>query len=86
MCSWCWAFRPVLIDLIHKLPSNIEIIRLLGGLAADSDDPMPEKTKQYVIDNWRRIQQQLPETKFNGNRPHEVDMAEKMEDLGFGIS
>jgi putative protein-disulfide isomerase len=26
---------------------------------------MDEKTKQYVIDNWRRIQQQLPETKFN---------------------
>jgi putative protein-disulfide isomerase len=65
MCSWCWAFRPVLIDLIHKLPSNIELIRLLGGLAADSDELMPEKTKQYIIDNWRRIQQQLPETKFN---------------------
>jgi|TARA_B110000238_G_scaffold199337_1_gene246184 putative protein-disulfide isomerase len=65
MCSWCWAFRPVLIDLIHKLPSNIELIRLLGGLAADSDELMLEKTKQYVIDNWRRIQQQLPETNFN---------------------
>lgn len=65
MCSWCWAFRPVLLELKHKLPSNIEFIRLLGGLAADSDEPMPEKTKQYVIDNWRRIQQQHPETEFN---------------------
>ena len=65
MCSWCWAFRPVLLELKRQLPNNIEFIRLLGGLAADSDDPMPEKTKQYVIDNWRRIQQQLPETKFN---------------------
>lgn len=65
MCSWCWAFRPVLLELKNKLPSNIEFIRLLGGLASDSDEPMPEKTKQYVIDNWKRIQQQLPETKFN---------------------
>jgi len=65
MCSWCWAFRPVLIELKHKLPKNIEFIRLLGGLAVESDAPMPEKTKQYVVDNWRRIQQQLPETKFN---------------------
>jgi putative protein-disulfide isomerase len=67
MCSWCWAFRPVLLELKRKLPSNIEFIRLLGGLAADSDEPMPEKTKQYIIDNWRRIQQQIPETKFNYN-------------------
>ncbi|MFK7793837.1 MAG: DsbA family protein [Gammaproteobacteria bacterium] len=65
MCSWCWAFRPVLIELKKKLPSNIRFIRLLGGLAADSDTPMPEETKQYVIDNWHRIQQQLPKTKFN---------------------
>lgn len=65
MCSWCWAFRPVLLELKKKLPSNIEFIRLLGGLAADSNEAMPEKTKQYVIDNWKRIQQQLPETKFN---------------------
>ena len=65
MCSWCWAFRPVLLELIQKLPSNIKFIRLLGGLAADCDEPMPEKTKQYVIDNWKRIQQQLPETQFN---------------------
>ncbi len=65
MCSWCWAFQPVLLEVKNKLPTNIEFIRLLGGLAADSDKPMPEKTKQYVIDNWRRIQQQLPETKFN---------------------
>lgn len=65
MCSWCWAFRPVLLELIKKLPTEITFIRLLGGLAADSDEPMPGKTQQYVIGNWRRIQQQLPETKFN---------------------
>jgi putative protein-disulfide isomerase len=65
MCSWCWAFKPVLLELKNRLPSDIELIRLLGGLAPDSNEPMPENTKQYVIDNWRKIQQQLPKTKFN---------------------
>lgn len=65
MCSWCWAFRPVLLQLIKDLPSEIEFIRLLGGLAPDCDTPMPEDTRNYVIDNWRQIQRQLPQTKFN---------------------
>lgn len=65
MCSWCWAFRPVLLEVTAQLPTGIEFIRLLGGLAPDCDDPMPEKTRDYVIDNWRRIQEQVPDTSFN---------------------
>lgn len=65
MCSWCWAFRPVLLKLTSSLPGDIEFIRLLGGLAADNDSPMSEATQHYVVDNWRRIQQQLPDTDFN---------------------
>jgi putative protein-disulfide isomerase len=65
MCSWCWAFRPSLNTLLAELPKQINVIRLLGGLAADSDEPMPEETRTYVQANWRRIEQQVPETKFN---------------------
>ena len=65
MCSWCWAFRPVLHEITQQLPDKITLIRLLGGLAPDSDDPMPEKTRDYVIDNWQRIQEQVPGTQFN---------------------
>ena len=65
MCSWCWAFRPVLLKVAAQLPAEIELIRLLGGLAPDSDDPMPDETRDYVIDNWRRIQAQVPDTSFN---------------------
>lgn len=65
MCSWCWAFRPSLNALLTGLPEQIEVIRLLGGLAADSNEPMPEETKAYVQANWRRIEEQVPETKFN---------------------
>jgi len=65
MCSWCWAFRPSLDALIEKLPKEINIIHLLGGLAPDSDIPMPENIRQYVLQNWRAIEKEVPETKFN---------------------
>tara|TARA_Y100000817_G_scaffold311179_1_gene302933 strand:- start:1279 stop:1833 length:555 start_codon:yes stop_codon:yes gene_type:complete len=51
--------------LIEELPKEINIIRLLGGLAPDSDLPMPENTREYVLQNWRAIEKQVPETKFN---------------------
>ncbi len=65
MCSWCYAFRPTLDALIAELPKQLEVIYLLGGLAADSDEPMPEETRTYVQENWRRIEEQVPGTKFN---------------------
>ena len=65
MCSWCWAFRPSLNVLIEKLPKEINIIRLLGGLAPDSNISMPENIREYVLQNWRTIEKKVPETKFN---------------------
>ena len=65
MCSWCYAFRPSLTALLRALDKEVEIVRLLGGLAKDSDEPMPEQTRSYVINNWRRIEQTVPGTVFN---------------------
>ncbi|MBL1142088.1 MAG: DsbA family protein [Proteobacteria bacterium] len=65
MCSWCYAFRPVFETLIAGLPNQLEIILLLGGLAADNDEPMQDEMCTYVLANWRRIEEQVPETKFN---------------------
>lgn len=65
MCSWCYAFRPAFEALITKLPDQVEIIHLLGGLAHDTDEPMPDETREFVQANWRRIEEQVPETKFN---------------------
>jgi len=58
MCSWCYA-------LIAKLPKQIEVICLLGGLAPDSDEPMSDEMREYVQANWRRIEAQVAGTKFN---------------------
>ena len=65
MCSWCWAFRPALLALKQSLPKTILFEPLLGGLAPDSDQPMPEEMQQQLQSTWRRIQEKLPETRFN---------------------
>ena len=65
MCSWCYAFRPALTQILDKLPAEIEVIRLLGGLASDSSEAMPDNIRHYIVDNWQRIEQQVPGTSFN---------------------
>lgn len=65
MCSWCWGFAPTLDELLAALPAELHLCRLLGGLAPDSDQPMPEETRQYVQRQWRNIQERIPGTPFN---------------------
>jgi len=67
MCSWCWAFRPTYDVIISTLPDEIHMQHVLGGLAPDTDEPMPEDTCQYVQNHWQTIQQQVPNTRFNFN-------------------
>lgn len=65
MCSWCFGFSKVYQLISAQLPENIGIIRLLGGLAPDTDEIMPESTRQMVQQNWRRIEQHIPGVEFN---------------------
>ena len=65
MCSWCWGFRPVWQQVQRALAGKLDVRYVLGGLAADSDEPMPEEMRLNVLDNWRRIQREIPGTEFN---------------------
>lgn len=65
MCSWCWGFAPVLTQLLSALPEGIEVRRVLGGLAVDSDVPMPVEMQSMLQETWRRIEAKIPDTKFN---------------------
>jgi putative protein-disulfide isomerase len=65
MCSWCWAFRPALQKIEAELPDGVELIRILGGLAADTDHPMPEAMREKLQEIWRTIQEKVPGTEFN---------------------
>lgn len=64
MCSWCWGFRPAAQELFAHLPAGIERRNVLGGLAPDSDAPMPQAQRQMIMGHWRRIESLLG-TRFN---------------------
>ena len=65
MCSWCWGFEKTRERLLEKLPPSIEVVRLLGGLAPDTDEPMPREMRDYLQQTWHRIEQRIPVTSFN---------------------
>jgi len=65
MCSWCWAFRPVWTEIVEALPTGVEPRRLLGGLAPDCDQPMPEAMRRQISGIWRDIERRVPGTRFN---------------------
>ena len=65
MCSWCWALRPQWQALLLHLPPEIRIIKLLGGLAPDTDKPMPVELRERLQATWKRIEQTVPGIHFN---------------------
>ena len=65
MCSWCWAFKPTWDKVREALLNQVEVVYLLGGLAPDSNEPMPIETREYIKGNWKRIQEIIPDTRFN---------------------
>ena len=65
MCSWCWAFKSTWDKVKEALSGQVEVIYLLGGLAPESNQLMPIETRKYVKGNWQRIQEMIPDTRFN---------------------
>ncbi|MFT7556582.1 MAG: putative protein-disulfide isomerase [Planctomycetota bacterium] len=65
MCSWCWGFEPVRAQLFDAISSSMNIRTLVGGLAADSDEPMPAGMQASLKKTWEHIQQVIPGTQFN---------------------
>jgi putative protein-disulfide isomerase len=65
MCSWCYAFGPVLTKLQASLPGSVRVQRLLGGLAPDTTTPMDSAMRQRIKSTWQRIEKSVPGTRFN---------------------
>ncbi len=65
MCSWCWGFRPVWQQIRQNLPAQIELVSWVGGLAPDSDEPMPQAMRDQLQSTWKRISEVIPGTQFN---------------------
>lgn len=67
MCSWCYAFDLALKHIEFNLPKSIRLVKLVGGLAADSMDPMSEECALMIQENWKKIEQTVPHVQFNFN-------------------
>ncbi|CAH9017551.1 DsbA family protein [Candidatus Nitrosacidococcus sp. I8] len=65
MCSWYWAFRPIWLEIKKTLECKISIAYVLGGLAPDTNEPMPFVLQKKIQGIWRKIQQEVPQTQFN---------------------
>lgn len=68
MCSWCWGYKPSWEHIEQVLADDfeaaIEICYLVGGLAPDSDEAMPDEMQKQVSSYWRKIEDYLG-TPFN---------------------
>jgi putative protein-disulfide isomerase len=65
MCSWCWGFEPTRKIIFETVADRMQIRRLVGGLASDSDQPMPESMRLMLRQTWQRIEHTIPGTRFN---------------------
>lgn len=64
MCSWCWGFENMRQKLFDAVADNMHVRRLLGGLAPDSDEPMPDTMRLMLQQTWQRVEQ-LTGQQFN---------------------
>lgn len=64
MCSWCWGHRPLWDRLQTQLPDNVTIQYVAGGLAPDTNEPMPIALQQTIQGYWHEIHNKLG-TEFN---------------------
>ncbi len=64
MCSWCWGYRPAWSALQKQLKTKLDIQYRVGGLASDSDLPMPDEMQLFLQQTWQKISRELG-TKFN---------------------
>jgi putative protein-disulfide isomerase len=65
MCSWCWGFEPTRKIIFETVADRMQVRRMVGGLAPDSDQPMPESMRLMLRQTWQRIEQSIPGTRFN---------------------
>lgn len=64
MCSWCWGYRPTWTQIETALVNTLSVQYVLGGLAPDTDDPMPKELQMTIQGYWRTIHAKLG-TEFN---------------------
>ncbi|SCA56005.1 conserved hypothetical protein [Candidatus Terasakiella magnetica] len=64
MCSWCWGHRPQWELLKEAITDSVQVKYIVGGLAPDSNNPMPLAQQQAIAGYWKKIEGLLG-TQFN---------------------
>lgn len=72
MCSWCYAFTQSWANLQKILPGDIQVINVVGGLAPDSNEPMPLNTQKMVQQAWQTIEKPCEMFDLIGIFGHEI--------------
>jgi putative protein-disulfide isomerase len=65
MCSWCWGFHTTWLEIQQQLLGKIPVAYLAGGLAPDSNEPMPPAMQLDIQAYWHKVQAHIPDTVFN---------------------
>ncbi|MFK8049715.1 MAG: DsbA family protein [Halioglobus sp.] len=65
MCSWCYGFGQTHDIIVNEISTRIPVRRLLGGLAPDTEEPMPMAMQSKLQQVWQQIEQVIPGTQFN---------------------
>lgn len=58
MCSWCWGFRNSWDKLRNALPESVTVVNVVGGLAPDTDEPMPLEQQKTIVGYWANVADQ----------------------------
>ena len=53
MCSWCYGFVGEWQRAKKEIGLPVRLV--MGGLAPDSDEPMPDDTREMVRGAWRAV-------------------------------
>ena len=59
MCSWCWAHQREWDKLEAELEGLVTVQHIVGGLAPDSDEPMPQTQQDAISGYWQKIHNML---------------------------
>src|SRR5690606_27099081 len=55
MCSWCYGFAPVVAAIEQHFRGRLPLRLVMGGLRAGQTQPMRDKDRDYVRNEWVRV-------------------------------
>jgi len=58
MCSWCWGYRRAWDHLRAALPDSVTVVNVVGGLAPDTEEPMPVEQQKTIAGYWHKVTEQ----------------------------